>query len=52
MTVGAGLDDILDKYLKGSGLLESRKDKLRLDVLPDGADESRLIEGIRNLISE
>ncbi len=49
---GARRESEVEKYLKGSGLLESRKDKIRMDVMPDGADEARLIEGIRTLISE
>ncbi|MHB1399376.1 MAG: DUF444 family protein [Trichloromonadaceae bacterium] len=37
--------------LKRSGLLESRPDLLRLDVMGEDAEEPRLIEGIRKLIS-
>jgi hypothetical protein len=37
--------------LKRSGLLESRPDLLRLDVMGEDAEEPRLIEGIRTLIS-
>ncbi len=49
---GAKSDTEVEKYLKKSGLLEKRKDVLRLDVVPEDADESRLIEGIRKLIAE
>jgi uncharacterized sporulation protein YeaH/YhbH (DUF444 family) len=49
---GARRESEVEKYLKASGLLESRKDRLRMDVVPDGADEARLIDGIRGLISE
>jgi len=42
----------VERYLKKSELLEKRKDLIRLDVVPEGADESRLIEGIRRLIAE
>lgn len=37
--------------LKRSGLLESRPELLRLDVMGEDAEEPRLIEGIRTLIS-
>ena len=40
------------RYLKQSGLLESRVDLLRMDTLPQDAPESRLIEGIRHLTAE
>ncbi|MBL0715912.1 MAG: DUF444 family protein, partial [Desulfosarcina sp.] len=40
------------RYLKESGLLEAKPDLLRLDVLNEDANETRLIEGIRSLISE
>jgi hypothetical protein len=42
----------VSRYLKQSGLLESKSDLLRLDVLSEDADETRLIEGIRSLIAE
>ncbi len=41
----------VEKYLKKSGLLDEKKDLLRLDVMKKESDESRLIEGIRMLIS-
>lgn len=41
----------VERYLKKSGLLASRKDLLRLDVMREDADEARIIEGIKNLIS-
>ena len=41
----------VEKYLKKSGLLDEKKDLLRLDVMKKESDESRLIEGIRKLIS-
>lgn len=49
---GAKSETEVEKYLKKSGLLEKRKDLIRLDVVPEGADEPRLIEGIRRLIAE
>lgn len=48
---GARRESEVEKYLQKSGLLESRAKNLRLDVMPDGADENRLIEGIRTLTS-
>ncbi|MGD9329952.1 MAG: DUF444 family protein, partial [Desulfobacterales bacterium] len=42
----------VERYLKQSGLLESRVDLLRMDTLSQDAPESRLIEGIRHLTSE
>ena len=40
------------RYLKQSGFLETKPELLRMDVLSEDADEPRLIEGIRSLISE
>lgn len=45
-------DTEVGRYLKNSGLLESRADLLRMDTLPQDAAETRLIEGIRHLIAE
>jgi len=42
----------VEKYLKKSGMLTEKPDLLRLDVMQESADESRLIEGIKKLISE
>ncbi len=42
----------VEKYLKKSGLLEEKKNLLRMDVMQEDADEARLIEGIKHLISE
>jgi uncharacterized sporulation protein YeaH/YhbH (DUF444 family) len=42
----------VEKYLKKSNLLEEKPNLLRLDVMPEDADEARLIEGIKHLISE
>ena len=41
----------VERYLRKSGLLESRPDLLRLDVMGEDAEEPRLIEGIKTLIS-
>ncbi len=42
----------VEKYLKASGLLESRRKQLRLDTMPESAEETRVIDGIKALISE
>jgi uncharacterized sporulation protein YeaH/YhbH (DUF444 family) len=41
----------IEKYLNISGLLREKPDSIRLDVLQEDADEPRLIEGIKKLIS-
>ena len=41
----------VEKYLKNSRLLEQKPDLIRLDVMGEDADEPRVIEGIRKLIS-
>uniref|UniRef100_C6DY48 DUF444 family protein n=1 Tax=Geobacter sp. (strain M21) TaxID=443144 RepID=C6DY48_GEOSM len=39
------------RYLENSGLLRDKPDLLRLDVMHEDAEESRVIEGIKKLIS-
>jgi hypothetical protein len=39
-------------YLENSGLLTAKSDLLRLDTMTEEADEARLIEGIRRMISQ
>jgi len=46
-----GTKSEVEKYLKASGLLKEKPDLLRLDVLQHDADEDRMIQGIKNLIS-
>lgn len=41
----------VEKYIRRSGLLEEKKALLRLDVISKDTTESRLIKGIRDLIS-
>ncbi|MCG8687204.1 MAG: DUF444 family protein [Desulfobacterales bacterium] len=41
----------VEKYLKNSGLLEKHKDHLKLDVMAENVDDSRIIQGIKTLIS-
>ncbi len=48
-STGRGTD--LEKYLKTSKLLKEKPDLIRLDILRTDADEARLIEGIKKLIS-
>ena len=48
----AGSTTEVEKYIKKSGLLETSSELLRMDILDDDADESRLIEGIKKLISQ
>jgi uncharacterized sporulation protein YeaH/YhbH (DUF444 family) len=47
-----GSDSEVEKYIKKSGLLVEQKKLLRMDVVEEGADEPRLIESIKHLISE
>jgi uncharacterized sporulation protein YeaH/YhbH (DUF444 family) len=41
----------VSRYLNGSGILRDKPELIRLDVMQEDADETRLIEGIRKLIS-
>lgn len=47
----AGDTTQMQHYLENSSLLHDRSDLLRLDVMGEDADESRLIESIKRLIS-
>ena len=51
-TAGVSNGTEVEKYLKKSGLLEKEADLIRLDVMQADADEPRLIEGIKRLISQ
>lgn len=42
----------VEKYLDRSGLLKEKPDFIRLDAMKEDAEESRLIEGIKNLLSQ
>jgi uncharacterized sporulation protein YeaH/YhbH (DUF444 family) len=46
----AGDKSIVEKYIIGSKLLEEKADLLRLDVMNEDAQETRVIEGIKKLI--
>lgn len=50
-SAGAGKKSAVETYLTNSKLLEQKPDLLRLDVMEESADEARLIEGIKKLIS-
>ena len=41
----------VERYLKGSGLIEEKPELLRMDVMGEDADETRIIDGIKKLIS-
>ncbi|MFO7749806.1 MAG: DUF444 family protein [Desulfobacteraceae bacterium] len=41
----------VEKYIRGSGLLDKKKDFFRMDVISEDADDARIIQGIKHLIS-
>ncbi len=41
----------VEKYLKSSGILEKHKDHIKLDIMGENVDDSRIIQGIKKLIS-
>jgi uncharacterized protein len=47
----AGSATEVERYVRRSGLLEEAPQLIRMDIIGDDTDESRLIEGIRKLIS-
>ncbi|MBN1931030.1 MAG: DUF444 family protein [Desulfobacterales bacterium] len=49
--IAAGRTSEVEKYLKKSRLLAEKANLIRLDVISEDADEPRLIEGIKKLIS-
>jgi uncharacterized sporulation protein YeaH/YhbH (DUF444 family) len=42
---------VVEKYIRNAGLLDDHPKEVRLDAIGETADESRLIEGIKRLIS-
>jgi len=48
---GKDTETEVETYLKASNLLDEQPELIRLDVMPNDADEPRLIEGIKKLIS-
>jgi uncharacterized sporulation protein YeaH/YhbH (DUF444 family) len=49
---GSKKESEVERYLKKSNLLVQKPKVLRMDVLQEDADESRLIEGIKHLLEE
>ena len=43
-------DTEVEKYIKASGLLEKQKNFIRMDVMAEDAEDSRIIQGIKNLL--
>jgi uncharacterized protein len=41
----------VERHLRKSGLLENQPDLVRMDIMGEDADETRIIEGIKKLIS-
>ncbi len=41
----------VEKYIKSSGLLDKHSNLLKLDILGEDSDDSRIIQGIKRLIS-
>ena len=41
----------VEKYLKSSGILETHKDHIKLDIMAENVDDARIIQGIKKLIS-
>jgi uncharacterized protein len=48
----SGSDTQMQKYMTQSGILLEKPKLIRMDVVSKGADEPRLIQGIKKLISE
>ena len=51
-TSGEHFNTEVERYIKNSKLLEEKPKHLRLDIMNKEADEPRLIEGIKKLITE
>lgn len=49
---GTETETDLERYLNKSGLTEKKDTEFRMDAIPEDADEARLIEGIKKIISE
>jgi len=41
----------VEQYLKASGILSKHSNLIKLDVMNENADDSTIIQGIKNLIS-
>ncbi len=51
-TYSASRETDMERYLKRAGTLEKHSADIRMDVMQEDAEESRIIEGIKKLISE
>ncbi len=51
-TYSSSIDTDMERYLKRSGILEKRAKEIRLDTMQETADEPRIIEGIKKLITD
>jgi uncharacterized sporulation protein YeaH/YhbH (DUF444 family) len=49
---GAEIETDLERYLNKSGLTEKKDTEFRMDAISEDANEARLIEGIKKIISE
>ncbi|MBA4367254.1 MAG: hypothetical protein C0403_06405 [Desulfobacterium sp.] len=49
---GSKKESEVEKYIKKSNLLTQKPKLIRMDILNENADEPRLIEGIKHLLSE
>ncbi len=45
-----GKETEVEKYIAGSGLLEKHAHHIRMDVMAEDAEDTRIIEGIKNLL--
>ena len=50
MAMGSKQTEV-EKYLKASGILNKHSNLIKLDILDEDADDSRIIQGIKRLIS-
>ncbi|MEX1298536.1 MAG: DUF444 family protein [Desulfotignum sp.] len=41
----------VEKYIRGSGVLDRQGHLIKMDVMPENVDDSRIIQGIKTLIS-
>ena len=46
-----GKETEVEKYVRQSGILTKHSTQIKLDVMKEDADDSRIVQGIKNLIS-
>jgi uncharacterized sporulation protein YeaH/YhbH (DUF444 family) len=51
-TYSTSIDTDMERYLKRSGILTKKPSEIRMDTMREDADETRVIEGIKKLISD